>query len=244
MADPACCWAAPTRPTCPRRRRPPGARRGRAPGASSPTRSTPRLAAAFALGGRLFVAELLSATAASSWWPARRSIPGPPRRPARRLRERELRVGRARRAQPAAGRPGGRGRRPGRHLGLGRVRRGRGDGPQPGLLVVARRRIAGGRPGRHLAGPALVGRRPRQPGARRPSSPTRRPGPPTPTSRSTSSTRRLPAPRSAGTAQRSRTWPPSLARPGPAARDRAVPRPAPPAGAGRRSRHRRHRGAR
>ncbi len=57
------------------------------------------------------------------------------------------------------------GRRPGRgHVRPGGVRRGRGDGPFPRLLVVARRQPAAHRPGRRVPGPAVVHRRPRQPG--------------------------------------------------------------------------------
>ena len=53
-----------------------------------------------------------------------------------------------------------------RHLRSRRLRRGRGDEPHAGLLVVPGRRIAAGRAGRRRARPPLAHRRPGQPRAR------------------------------------------------------------------------------
>ena len=62
----------------------------------------------------------------------------------------------------------GRGRRGRRLLGGRRVRRGRGDGALPRLLVVAGRHGRARRPGRRVPGAALVRRRPGPPGDCRP----------------------------------------------------------------------------
>ena len=116
-------------------------------------------------------------------------------------------------------------------LGLGRVRRGRGDGPQPRVLVVARRRV--GRRARVDTSPVQRWwiADPANPATPRPSSPTRRPAPTTPSSRCTSSA-------STGR-RRGRVGPPALPLPRRraladrriAARHRAVTRSATPAGA-------------
>ena len=118
-----------------------------------------------------------------------RRPPAQPHRPARCL---PVRPAPLRRGHGRAGRPPrpGRGSRGG-HLGGGRVHRRRRDGALPRLLVVARRSLCAGRPGRQQPGGAPGGRRtppcpallrgpsvPRRRYGRRPGQPVAPPGGP------------------------------------------------------------------
>ena len=106
--------------------------------------------AAFALAGRLFVAGLIArhGPRAGRRRAGVRSA-SRPARPARRLRQRPPAVRRrARRSLARARRRRARRARDG-HLGQRRLRRRRGDGPLPRLLVEPRRHGARRRPGRH-----------------------------------------------------------------------------------------------
>ena len=154
--------------------------------------------AAFALSGRLYVAGLAPDGAA----PRLLDSPGPvfdprpdPTGTPRRLRQRRRaarRRPRRRHARRVLAAPDG---RPRVTYGLGGVRRGRGDGPDARLLVVAGRPVAAGRPGRrrrrshrwHIADPANPDREPAE------SSPTRPPARRTRGVRSSSSGSTAPA---------------------------------------------------
>ena len=183
VADPGLILAG-TREELPpeeRARRERGQAAGRQGSSATPPTSEPRIAA-FALSGRLFVADLTGGDVREL--PAAGPVIDPRPDPAGAA------VGyvsggalRVIAADGSGDRALAEPERPGRDLRAGRVRRRRGDGPHPRLLVVSGRAEPARGAGGQQPGDPLVPVRPGPPGpARRPRSGTRSPAPRTPTS--------------------------------------------------------------